>query len=739
MVRPGRERLSGHVEVDEAYIGDVEDKVHGRETETKAIVAIAVEVENPKGFGRIRLGHVPDVTKESILPFIDGAVQPGSTIHTDGWQAYLTLGDRGYEHERTVMRQQSDPAHVVMPGVHRVASLTPAPQTAALTAACPAGAAALWSALGARFNPAPPDPAATRLARLATTAIFKELPPSYRAAAPFSRLSDNATAGNAFGCALRETIPGLAADPKPPATVTWGAVLSFALRQPLFARALGLIYDFQFAVAPADLLAGGGWIYVQLAAASAAGVNPLALRSYAARLPALDPAPAKARAVFAPVLFPVGLPAAGAYDTPLAEAAVFDDGFAKIVHGAQAVTADAASSGHSKLAPATDAGLDVGWDDEQVTAWFNRQIDGLRARLDPAAAATEAPLGISGYRIDVRLPDDPAGGGWQPLCAAYSADAAGNAAPLVFPPAPAAPAFSGEFDDELTVEPVPVRGLHATDQAAWLPRYFARWQGGSLVVRDNTLLQLTNAAPADAAGNPITAAPSNYAAHPPGVSLRYGTRYELRCRFADLTGGGPKISDAAQNPSPSPTATVRFLRHVAPKALQLSTDVGVVDPGVPTPAIATIKEIDFWRPLIGYPELKYAGIDGAAVVEQLLLNAPAARAAGAAVGVYDPDVTHVRLDGAGETRRARSGSRRAGRRQFLHAVRDRPAFPRLQRRGPVPARRPAGRGPALRRRRRHRRARRTGARCRRPARSDRTGGADSLPGRVCRQAGLFRR
>jgi transposase-like protein len=123
MVRPGRERLSGHVEVDEAYVGGVEDKVHGRETDTKAIVAIAVEIENPKGFGRIRLGHVPDVTKESLLPFIDGAVEPGSTVHTDGWQAYLTLGNRGYEHERTVMRQQSDAAHVVMPGVHRVASL----------------------------------------------------------------------------------------------------------------------------------------------------------------------------------------------------------------------------------------------------------------------------------------------------------------------------------------------------------------------------------------------------------------------------------------------------------------------------------------------------------------------------------------------------------------------------------------------------------------------------------------
>ncbi|MGO9885409.1 MAG: IS1595 family transposase, partial [Solirubrobacteraceae bacterium] len=123
MVRTGRERLSGHVEVDETYLGGVESKVYGRETETKAIVAIAVEIENPKGFGRIRLGHIPDVSADSLLPFIDAAVEPGATVHTDGWQAYWTLPDRGYEHERTVMRKQSDPAHVVMPGVHRVASL----------------------------------------------------------------------------------------------------------------------------------------------------------------------------------------------------------------------------------------------------------------------------------------------------------------------------------------------------------------------------------------------------------------------------------------------------------------------------------------------------------------------------------------------------------------------------------------------------------------------------------------
>jgi len=51
------------------------------------------------------------------------AVDPGATIHTDGWPAYLSLAGHGYEHERTVMSAQHDPAHVVMPGVHRLASL----------------------------------------------------------------------------------------------------------------------------------------------------------------------------------------------------------------------------------------------------------------------------------------------------------------------------------------------------------------------------------------------------------------------------------------------------------------------------------------------------------------------------------------------------------------------------------------------------------------------------------------
>ncbi len=123
MVRPGRERLSGHVEVDETYVGGVEEGVGGRETQTRSIVVIAVEIENPRGFGRVRMQSVPDVSKESLIGFVTGAIESAATVHTDGWQAYLDLPKHGYVHERTVISAQSDPAHVVMPGVHRIASL----------------------------------------------------------------------------------------------------------------------------------------------------------------------------------------------------------------------------------------------------------------------------------------------------------------------------------------------------------------------------------------------------------------------------------------------------------------------------------------------------------------------------------------------------------------------------------------------------------------------------------------
>lgn len=85
MVRPGRYRLAGIVEVDESYVGGEEKGTHGRKTYKKAIVVIAVEMREPKGFGRIRVKHVPDVSSASLTPFVCQAVQPGSTVRPHRW------------------------------------------------------------------------------------------------------------------------------------------------------------------------------------------------------------------------------------------------------------------------------------------------------------------------------------------------------------------------------------------------------------------------------------------------------------------------------------------------------------------------------------------------------------------------------------------------------------------------------------------------------------------------------
>ena len=93
MVRPGRDRLQGHVEVDEAFVGGEEKGVHGRQTETKAMIAVAAEADGPH-IGRIRMRRIPGASADSLMPFIEDSVEPGSVVHTDGWLGYQPLEGR---------------------------------------------------------------------------------------------------------------------------------------------------------------------------------------------------------------------------------------------------------------------------------------------------------------------------------------------------------------------------------------------------------------------------------------------------------------------------------------------------------------------------------------------------------------------------------------------------------------------------------------------------------------------
>ncbi len=86
LVRPGRDLLTGTVEVDETYIGGAEPGLAGgRARGKKVLTGITVEVKEPRGLGRCRIAPVADGSGESLHKFVMDHVQPGATIVTDGW------------------------------------------------------------------------------------------------------------------------------------------------------------------------------------------------------------------------------------------------------------------------------------------------------------------------------------------------------------------------------------------------------------------------------------------------------------------------------------------------------------------------------------------------------------------------------------------------------------------------------------------------------------------------------
>jgi hypothetical protein len=55
--------------------------------------------------------------------FTQEAIEPESTIHTDGWSGYNGLKAAGYQHDVTNLKRSEELAHELMPRVHRVAPL----------------------------------------------------------------------------------------------------------------------------------------------------------------------------------------------------------------------------------------------------------------------------------------------------------------------------------------------------------------------------------------------------------------------------------------------------------------------------------------------------------------------------------------------------------------------------------------------------------------------------------------
>lgn len=436
--------------------------------------------------------------------------------------------------------------------------------------------------------------------------VKKFLTSSYREATRFAApRTPLAVTDSSYECALRED-PGQLSATGPKPEFYWPEILGFVLRQPELAVKIGLLYRTHLTLPDPNPFAKGGYLYADLAAGSDYLGIPRQL--FAARIPAL-PAD-RDRIVFASVLFPVDQ--GGNFDQVFPEADLYDDGFAKLVHGSQPPRAAQLETSGSTLPAVKDVGIRLAWDDEQVAIWLNRQL-GINA-LDVGQPPPASPLGVAGYRVDVF---DDAANAWQSLLRVRADQLSlGNLG-------------IGPFDGELSVEVIPANPNNQAGGEFWLPSYFTAWAGGSLAIADPNPFAIAGRT-ADLGARVYTPVGADT------VQLRYGNTYRFRVRLMDLTGGGPDPShDTPLYPAPASVASVPFRRYVPPKAVTITAE--------PARPIGGTAHFEIERPELAYPDVAFTG-KYADPVALLLAKGAAARAAEQEPALPDPDVTHLRVD-----------------------------------------------------------------------------------------------
>jgi transposase-like protein len=120
MVRPGRDRLAGVVEVDETFLGAPQPGKRGRGAAGKTLVLIAAQADGRK-IGRIRLARVKDGSAASMEPVVRQTIEPGTRVQTDDWQGYSGLRAAGYNHE--VIQRNAELGDNLLPRANRIAAL----------------------------------------------------------------------------------------------------------------------------------------------------------------------------------------------------------------------------------------------------------------------------------------------------------------------------------------------------------------------------------------------------------------------------------------------------------------------------------------------------------------------------------------------------------------------------------------------------------------------------------------
>ncbi len=473
-------------------------------------------------------------------------------------------------------------------------------------------------------------------ARPAETTVRKYLPRSYRKAFNFtSPRTPNAVTDDSYHCAVKDAqyVPGFQRSSD---VVSWGKVFAYLMRHPLMAEQAGMIYKTSLVIDPA-WFPNGGWLFIDLAATSdfkaEQTADPTFIKKYAARIPALTMG--EPRQVFAPILFPVTNLPVGNYDKLFIETAEYDDGFAKIVHCRQPVHRNLLEEENDGAHPTKDAGIQLGWDDEQILIWYMRQM-----MIDPSvgpADRLDAPLGVFGYHIDVREKTEPENP-WESLNFVQSKQL------LTLSKDPNTPGDFipiGNFSGELPYQVYPMQVDGRKHLNYWLPMYFANWSGHSMVLPDPDALAIYQNTHVDVLADPETdvvdennnpvldnnghPARTGTGVQPGGVknqlsqlynpgpintALRYGNNYEFRIRMQDLSGGAPALAANPVNETASDIVSCRFKRYLSPNQPRIQE----LDPtGADDNALVNndnpieIAALNIQRPKLGYPAVVYTG------------------------------------------------------------------------------------------------------------------------------------
>ncbi|KAH8704399.1 hypothetical protein GQ44DRAFT_732477 [Phaeosphaeriaceae sp. PMI808] len=469
--------------------------------------------------------------------------------------------------------------------------------------------------------------------------VRKHLPNSYRQATAYTPNGGTMfTTDNEYSCAMKQVRPKPYVPPTPKDfKPSWGELIASILRIPDFAVKAGLIRTSTVVILPEALVDGGYlWLELDPQTATAIGVSDTSpLKTFAARI-----SPTKASTdLFTPLLLPViktedvgHLPpvSGDSYDDMFREAEDYADGWAKAVHCVQPQSMTFVSEKAGSSRPAKDLGIRVGWDDEQVTVWADRQLN-----PDPNKAGMDLfPLGIHGYRVDVR--DKTASGPWFSLNNAKGEFGIGTTS-------------FGNITGELGVGVHPASPMDVIeDRTYWMPMYFVNWTQTSLVGNDETAMKLLGRYK-----SPNSTPPSQFphvGIIDQTIQLRYGRTYEFRVRLMDHTGGGPTLQSANGILGHSPIAQVSFRRWIKPLAPQLISDIPILknEPGAET----IVDVIELKRPTMFYPGVVFTGYtyNGRDAITELISMADGIAAAPPSSGnrvvepgLPDPDVDRVEI------------------------------------------------------------------------------------------------